>query len=100
MVVILGWEWPWNGGGWIARSWLSLGNEMGEISEAFGALVCSGLKERKNVVFLAEKGGELGSLRLGIALRMHIGEGSVFWCLGFLVSTGFFLVFICRSSGN
>ena len=65
----------------VLEAWVRLGEELGEISEAFGALVCSGIKEEEMLIFLAEKGGELGSFRLGIALGMHTGEGSVFWCL-------------------
>ena len=31
--------------------WVRLGGELGEVSEAFGALVCSGLKEREVRIF-------------------------------------------------
>ena len=35
--------------------WVDLGEELGEVSEAFGALVCSGLKEREMSIFWQRK---------------------------------------------
>ena len=47
--------------------WVRLGDEFGEIWKVFWGLNCSGIKEEGILVSGRRRGGEFGSLRLGIA---------------------------------